>query len=279
MRKLPDLAPQQVIQLQDALLANANRLLESAVLLLDSGQVSLARSLAILGLEESGKAIAIHDRRVAINHAPPGETFRCEALDLLWSSHTRKLEAVHDFLVWERYGFSAGVPDPEENASSLGTIKAWSRRQDRSKQRGFYVELSKTGEALAPSDITDEEALRNVIALVHQIGWQLRLGEHIEGKKQDQRERGMPALTDEDISWIGSQEAGSPAAGEIIAELKRRMLKGILGEPLPNPDYRFNVKGYPREPFGNMGKVGYEAETRELINLMEEGRGPGSGES
>jgi AbiV family abortive infection protein len=50
--------------LQDALLANAHSLLTSALAVLDLGNVALARSLAILGLEESGKAIAVHNRRV-----------------------------------------------------------------------------------------------------------------------------------------------------------------------------------------------------------------------
>lgn len=45
---------------------------------------------------------------------------------------------------------------------------------------------------MAPTDAADEESLRDVIAHVHQIGWQLRLGEHIEGKKQDEQEAGSP---------------------------------------------------------------------------------------
>src|SRR5947199_6223267 len=87
VRRLPDLTPQQVVRLQDALLANADTLLSSAVALLEIGHVALARSLAILGLEESGKAIAVHERRVAMGYAADGETFRCEELDHLWGSH------------------------------------------------------------------------------------------------------------------------------------------------------------------------------------------------
>src|SRR4051794_33214527 len=68
--KLPDLSPAQVVRLQDALLANADALLTSALAVLDLGHFALARSLAILGLEESGKAIAIHDRRVEMAYEP-----------------------------------------------------------------------------------------------------------------------------------------------------------------------------------------------------------------
>ena len=75
IRSLPPLSPSQVVQLQDALLANADRLLVSALTILDSAQVALARSLAILGMEESGKAIALHERRVAIAYEPEGTPF------------------------------------------------------------------------------------------------------------------------------------------------------------------------------------------------------------
>jgi len=50
---------------------------------------------------------------------------------------------------------------------------------------------------LAPTDVADEEALRDVIAHVHQIGWQLRLGEHIEGQRHDEKERGIPRMDSE----------------------------------------------------------------------------------
>lgn len=86
-RKLPDLSPVQATALQDALLANADQLLTSSLQLLDAGQVALARSIAILGMEESGKAIALHDRRVAMAYADEGVPFVDAALQKLWASH------------------------------------------------------------------------------------------------------------------------------------------------------------------------------------------------
>jgi AbiV family abortive infection protein len=269
VRRLPDLTPQQVVRLLDALLANADTLLSSAVVLLETGHVALARSLAILGLEESGKAIAVHERRVAMGYAPDGETFRCEGLDQLWGSHEEKLKIVHRFLVEQPYWFDAQPPDPAKNAAYLGTIKSWAKRNDRSKQRGFYVELSKTGDVMAPSDVADEAALRQVIAHVHQIGWQLRLGEHVEGKRQDEKESGQPPRTDDELAWLNAGDDADEETEQLYAEMRRTLKQGIAGERLSNAAYRFNPPGADRSPGRNLGKPGYEAETREVLRLLQ----------
>ena len=263
-RELPDLSPAQVVQLQDALLSNADALLSSARAVLDLGHVGLARSLAILGLEESGKAIAVHDRRVELTHSPDGETFRCSRLDELWGNHRSKLEVVHNFLVEELYWFSVAPPDPVANQEYLGTITAWSRRHDRLKQRGFYVDLSKTGSVMTPSDVTDKASLLKVIDAVHQIGWQLRLGEHIEGSRQDEQEQGVPPVDPQALQWFEGPDAQT--AKWLIDGMK----EGIPGRPLKNAAYRFNPPGSDRTPFMNLGRPGYEAETRELRGLVEE---------
>jgi AbiV family abortive infection protein len=264
VRKLPALTPDQVVQLQDALLANADALLTSALAVLDLSHVALARSLAILGLQESGKAIAVHERRAAMGYAPEGESFRCGWLDELWACHQKKLEKVHGFLVEERYWFGVEPSNPAESAAHLGTIKAWARRQDRSKQRGFYVDLSKTGAVMAPTDVADEESLRDVVTHVHQIGWQLRLGEHIEGKRQDEKEQGSPPMDPEALEWLKRPGARTP--GWLVDS----MGNGTPGKPLPNAAYRFNPPGADRTSLRNLGKRGYEAETRELVRLAEE---------
>ncbi|WP_199043142.1 AbiV family abortive infection protein [Glycomyces salinus] len=267
IRVLPDLSPEQVVRLQDALLENANALLTSALTLLDQGQVALARSLAVLGLEESGKAIAIHERRVDIVNAPEGELFRCNYLDQLWASHERKLEAVYHFLLEERYWFDHEPPDPEQNIAQLGTIKSWARRHDKWKLRGFYVDLDKVGNVKVPTDAADEATLRGVVERVHQIGWQLRLGEHIEGKQQDEREAGLPPLSDEVLEWLDANAHGPDGSQRAFYQALR---EEVPGEPLSNSAYRFNRSGSDQNPFRNFGKPGYEAETIELIALSEE---------
>lgn len=64
------------------------------------------------GLEEAGKAIAVHERRVVMGYAPEGETFRCDQLGELWASHGKNLETVQRFLVDEPYWFDTQPPVP-----------------------------------------------------------------------------------------------------------------------------------------------------------------------
>lgn len=52
--------------------------------------------------------------------------------------------------------------------------------------------------------------------------------------------------------------------------MRGSLSEGIPGEPLNNAAYRFNPPGADRTPFRNLGKPGYEAETRELLALKEE---------
>lgn len=269
VRRLPDLTPAQVLRLQDALLANADALLTSALAVLDLGHVALARSLAILGLEESGKAVAVHERRLLMTSLPEGEPFRCDELDELWASHERKLETVHRFLLHEPYWFGTEAPNPDENAAVLGAIKSWARRQDKSKQRGFYVGLSRNGEAMAPTDVADAQSLREIIGQVHQIGWQLRLGEHIEGKRQDEQERSLEPVRPEDLDWLDADPETPAYLRRLGARMRASLAHGLDGRPLSNAAYRFNPPGADRSPFRNLGKPGYEAETRELMTMYE----------
>lgn len=262
-RQLPSLTPEQVVAVQDALLANADRLLVAAAGLLASN-VPLARSLAILGLEESGKVIALHERRVAIAYAPEGEPFVTDALQDLWSSHDKKLSLVHRFLVEERYWFGSKPADPEENSQALGAIRRWARKQDRAKQRGFYVDLDKIGNVLDPAASADENALRTVIEHVHQIGWQIRLGEHIEATQQAEESRGAAPADEAEIEYLRSL-LGSDT--ELFEELVESMRAGRPGRPLHNDGYRLKL---PENPFGTFGRPGYEAESRELRRLRNE---------
>lgn len=269
-RELPDLSPEQVIALQDALLSNADKLLTAALTVLeDVGNIGLARSLAILGMEESGKAIAIHQRRVAIAFAPEGEPFVNDALSNLWAHHQSKLELVYQFLVDEDYWFDTQPPDRNANQAYLGTIKRWTRRHDNLKKRGFYVELDKVGNALTPDGVADEESLADVIRHVHQIGWQLRLGEHIEAQGQEEMALDVPPASEEDIERMRETLSGVLDADQVKTMLNR-MRQGTTGQQVNNDDYRLKLPGPGSKPFAKLGMPGYEAETRELQRLADE---------
>lgn len=264
-----NLSPAQVIELQDALLANADRLLMAALMMLDKDDVPLARSLAILGMEESGKAIALHKRRVMMAHAPEGEAFVNQDLISLWGLHPLKLEVVHDFLVLEEYWFGTEPSNPEENARVLGAIEEWKREHNTLKQRGFYVDVTPEGDPLVPQEVDDAETVRAVIGHVHQIGWQLRLGEHIEGKQRLQHEEDIPPASEEEIE--AARRMWDSIDPTITENMIESMQEGRKGEKFNNAGYAFHL---PSNPFENVGRPGYEAEDRELLALMENTPGP-----
>lgn len=261
----PDLSPSQVIALQDALLENANRLLEAALAMLDADNVPLAQSLVILGMEESGKAIALHERRVRMAYAPEGQSFVDKELKDLWASHALKLETVYDFLVREDYWFGEAPSDPLENQQVLGAIGEWKKHHNELKQRGFYVDVTEHGDPAIPQEIADTEDVRKVIDHVHQIGWQLRLGEHIEGKKRLEYEQDVSPASDEEIE--NARALIRNLDTEISENIIKSMREGKTGKKLNNVAYAFVL---PENPFQNIGRPGYEAQDRELRALMED---------
>jgi AbiV family abortive infection protein len=267
-RSLPEsLSPAQVIALQDALLANADRLLTVARAALALDNVALARALSILGLEESAKAIALHDRRVAMAYAPEGEPFVDGYLRKLWTSHHDKLQLVYRFLVEELYWFAEQPPDREATRAYLGTVERWSSDHNQLKQRGFYVDVDESGNVLAPSSDTHDEGLADVIDHVHQIGWQLRLGEHIEAKRQAEEERGHPPATDQEVEEMRGILAR--VDDEAAARLLASMREGVDGRRLNNDAYRLHLPDPGSDPFASVGRPGYEAQDRELRRLVE----------
>lgn len=72
--KLSNLSPDHVVALQDALLHNADSLLNAAIAVLDLGNTALAQSLAM---------------RVQMVYAPKGEPFVDAELRKLWATITR----------------------------------------------------------------------------------------------------------------------------------------------------------------------------------------------
>lgn len=267
---LPTLLPNQVVRLYDELLANADRLLTSALTLLESGNKGLARSLAILGLEESGKAIAIHERRAEIAYEPEGAPFVSPRLEKLWGDHKLKLRLTYDFLVAEKYWFATEPADPEANRAWLGEIDEWSRQQNLLKQRGFYVDVDDQQGLLLPEADVDEESLRQVVSHVHQIGWQLRLGEHIVAKEQKRSAQAVEPASEDEICSMRETLVRASVDEAIIESICDNMRQGTPATLLNNNGYRFHLPAPGSNPFATLGQRGYEAQTRELQMLAEE---------
>lgn len=99
---------------------------------------------------------------------------------------------MHAFLVAGEYWFGVEPSDPVENEIALGAIDDRKQQHNEIKQRRFYVDVSERGDPIAPEETANADAVRAVIGHVHQIGWQLRLGEHIEGKQQLQSSQDVP---------------------------------------------------------------------------------------
>ncbi|WP_323099391.1 AbiV family abortive infection protein [Intrasporangium sp. YIM S08009] len=256
----------------DALLANADRLLSGAATLLASGEVALARSIGILGAEESGKAIAIFQRRVKMATEPEGAPFVTRDLLALWRDHNLKLAAVHKFLDDEAYWFGEGPWHERPDAEAIAVeIDSWRTDRNAAKQGGFYVDVSPSGDPVEPEEITDVEEVRLVLSAIHQIGWQLRLGEHIEAKAQMQRAQGTPAMSPEEASaFTETLRELLPAdqldevvfTKEWLRDVEQSMAEGKPGTPRNNEAYCLHL---PEHPFAHVGSKGYEAETRELV--------------
>lgn len=180
----PRLTLEQFEALYDALLANADRLCRDAEVLLAAGSVGRANSLAILALEELAKAIDLHEIRADAARRSLTEPELDARFWSEWTKHIPKLKRVRRFLVNEDYWF--GSPPPPHDLL-LGPIEdyfadldRYAREGNATKMAGFYVDVDHRGKLLEPrKGEGDDVDVPAVIALVEQIGWQIRQGDHI----------------------------------------------------------------------------------------------------
>jgi hypothetical protein len=115
-------------------------------------------------------------------------------------------------------------------------------------------------------DARPVQTVAEVIARVHQIGWQLRLGEHIEATGEAERERGVPPSTEaelEDTRAMFSDALEPEAMDDLFSSLR----DDTPGTHYNNAPYRLRLPEPGSDPFANVSKPGYEAETRELVRL------------
>ncbi|MEO6115765.1 MAG: hypothetical protein ABIP57_04580 [Jatrophihabitantaceae bacterium] len=120
---------------------------------------------------------------------------------------------------------------------------------------------------MAPATIDDEPSLHDVIEHVHQIGWQLRLGEHVEAKSQAESAATILPASEADIEQARQLYADAGVDEETIDDLLASQRAGRPGHVLNNDAYRLHLPAAGADPFANVGRPGHEAETRELLRL------------
>jgi AbiV family abortive infection protein len=164
----------QIEDLYDATLSNAFMLCQDSNVLLKNGSVGRARALAVLALEECGKAIMIHEAKVA--------SFALELLDPVldaafwreWRTHLPKLRHVREFLTKNEYWFDVGPPEP--NDFVLGSVDAYlagldgfAAEGDTSKMKGLYVNVDPP-----PGKSSPQQTTRQQKTLPSSCEWRIR---------------------------------------------------------------------------------------------------------
>jgi AbiV family abortive infection protein len=162
------LPPKELLDaLAQAAVDNANRLLTDASTLLAAGTAPSAHSLAVLAVEEVGKAIICCGGFAGSDNTV---TTR-ERFDQEIASHSAKLTWARNFVDVMVAMARAGVGDNSGMAASaeeyLEALKEQRKRDNIQKMRGFYVDLSDAGEVQLPAEITVADA-EEMISLA---GW------------------------------------------------------------------------------------------------------------
>lgn len=176
----------QIENLYDDVLANAFDLSQDARLLLKANSIGHARALAILALEECGKAIMIHQAKIVSFHNGDTDPILDEFFWKDWRTHQPKLRAVHDFITREEYWFESQPPPINELllgdvSDYLVELDHWAAEGDSSKLRGLYVDIDHgTGKTISPAGDSGADEVEELLAIAHQVGWQIRLGDHIQ---------------------------------------------------------------------------------------------------
>jgi AbiV family abortive infection protein len=135
---------------------NAQELLNDAELLAGSGSRARAYSLAVLAVEESGKAAGL----IAIAELPNGMRTQAAAGRLLeW----HQLKQIGGLLIaavtFEAPGVAtklAAMPATQVT-QILRSLTVSAEEADRLKRRGLYVDMGRSGRIRGPSDITEAE--------------------------------------------------------------------------------------------------------------------------
>jgi AbiV family abortive infection protein len=176
----------QVEDLYDEVLSNAFHLSQDARRLLEAGLTGHARALAVLALEECGKAIMMHEAKLASFRRRDADPLLDGTFWRHWKTHWPKLRAVRDFIIREEYWF--GVESPVVDELLLGDVDEylaeldrWAAQGDSSKLHGLYVDVDPaTGRVITPAAQNGASEVAELLEIAHQVGWQTLLGDHIQ---------------------------------------------------------------------------------------------------
>jgi len=260
----------EVEALYDETLSNAFYLTQDANLLLEDGSVGRAHALAVLALEECGKAILIQNAKIASharNLTDPelDDTFWRE-----WRTHQPKLRAVREFLLKNKYWFDFQPPEPDELLLGsvddyLADLDRFAKEGDTSKQRGLYVGIDKaTGRPESPLDETNRAEVVELLRTAQQIGWQIRLGDHIEFVTTE-RDSGKP------LSLYAQYADGGPLArslGERGWEAQQVELLMMVSAFDQNDEFTKEISNDDPEVIAGMDRLAeLRAAEHEIVDL------------
>jgi AbiV family abortive infection protein len=176
---------QQVEDLYSALLSNAWRLSREAEALAAVGANGRARALAIVALEECGKAIMIHKAKIISHDRGHPAPVLDDQFWRDWRNHQPKLREVRAFILNHEYWFAEGPPEPHDLVLGpvedyLADLDVFADQQSANRMSGLYVDVDKsTGRPRKPYDEIGDD-VPELVAIADQVGWQLRLGDHIQ---------------------------------------------------------------------------------------------------
>lgn len=145
----------QLLQLAHHAVVNSMELLDDASLLLQHGRWSRSHALAVLALEELGKA-GLCLAALAYEESQSRDFWKD------FTHHPSKLlqaGAILEFLGGDHASATAAV---------VAQIQTEATREHARKLRGLYVDLSRSGAVELPDEV-DEEAARRVIGHVRKV--------------------------------------------------------------------------------------------------------------
>ena len=200
------LSLQQIVEGINIVMNNARNLYLDAVLLLENGRFPRAASLAILSLEECGKATILRMMALTDNQ---------NEIDTLWKDFSRHHSKNVPAAFVNR--LLAGDRSIVEIRSSLNNKPGECHLIDQLKQMGFYVDCDANIHWLIPSEQVNESIARHYVSMAGGMS-------------------NLPETTIEDIELLIKHL--KPASGQ-DEEVKKRALVTWLQGQIPSNDFHF----------------------------------------